>query len=132
MRRRRFLKTTLLAIAAAPPAGRAWGDSLPPPDGAAILRRILARAEARGDNAALIAFIARYPEEPLTDEARTTLLARTAPDSAPAGGTDGAIFFAFDAARLSADPADALAAFARTYPGHPLAAEAARPIWTGR
>lgn len=118
-----------LALAFGSVAGAAPGESLPPPDDAAGLARALARAEARGDNAALIAFIARNPDEPLTERARAALRARPLPDPASAGGPDGAIFLAFDRARLSADPATALAAFARTYPGHPLAAEAARPIW---
>ncbi len=137
MQRRRILKTlslglTFASLAGASLAGAALGESLPPPDEAAGLARVLARAEARGDNAALIAFIARNPDEPLAERARAALRARPLPDPTPADGPDGAIFLAFDRARLSADPAAALADFARTYSGHPLAAEAARPIWVGR
>ena len=99
----------------------------PPPDYAAGLRSTLDAALAEGSNAALILFIARYPDEALTDEARTALAARRRLD-AGYPGPDGDIFAAFDRARL-AGPA-ALAAFAATYSGHPLGAEARRAVWS--
>jgi hypothetical protein len=99
----------------------------PPPDYAAGLRATLDQALAEGSNAALILFIARYPDEPLTGTARAALAARTAPDPLPHPGPDGAIIAGFDRARL-AGPA-ALAGFAAAYPNHPLGAEARRPDW---
>jgi hypothetical protein len=92
------------------------------------LEATLEQAEAAGTNGALVTFIARYPDDPLADRARALLAARRQPDPAPYPGPDGTIIAAFDRARL-AGPA-ALADFARTYPNHPLAAEAARPFWT--
>ena len=91
------------------------------------LEATLDQAVAEGTNGALVGFIARYPDEPLADRARAMLAARRQPDAAPYPGPDGAIVAAFDRARL-AGPA-ALAEFSRTYPNHPLAAEAARPFW---
>jgi hypothetical protein len=100
----------------------------PPPDYAAGLAASLAAARAAGTSAALILFIARYPDEPLTDDARAALAARRTPDPRPDPGPDGAIIAAFDRARL-AGPA-ALAAFAAATPNHPLGAEALRPVWS--
>ena len=112
-------------------AGLAAGQPVavvpPPPDYAAGLASSLGQALADGSNAALILFIARYPDEPLTATARAALQARPDPDPRPAPGPDGAIIDAFDRARL-AGPA-ALAAFARTHAGHPLGAEAGRTDW---
>jgi hypothetical protein len=120
------------AVAAGAGAGAAGQQAVvpPPPDYAAGLRSSLDQALADGSNAALILFIARYPDETLTGTARTALKARTAPDPLPPPGPDGTIVAAFDAARL-AGPA-ALAAFAGAYGNHPLAAEAARPVWAGQ
>jgi hypothetical protein len=98
----------------------------PPPDYAAGLRSTLDQALADGSNAALIGFIARYPDEAIADEARAALAAR-GQMAGPYPGPDGDIFAAFDRARL-AGPA-ALAAFAATYPNHPLGAEAGRAAW---
>jgi hypothetical protein len=107
-------------------AGRA--PPLPPPaDPATVLAQALAAALADGSSAALILFIARYPDEPLTGTARAALAARRRPDPRIPAGPDGAVIAAFDRARL-AGPA-ALAAFARAYPNHPLGAEALRPDW---
>ena len=72
-------------------------------------------------------FIARNPDEALTDQARRTLAARSRPDPRPWPGPDGDIVAAFDRARL-AGPA-ALAAFAAAFATHPLGAEARRPFW---
>ena len=100
----------------------------PPPDYAAGLRSTLDQALADGSNAALILFIARYPDEALTEEARAALKARGQPDPLPYPGPDGDILAAFDRARL-AGPA-ALAAFAGIYANHPLGAEAGRAAWS--
>lgn len=117
-----------LAGPAAAPAAGAGGTVPPARDPAAGMRAALERALAEGTNGALVLFIARYPDEPLAEEARTALEARGQPDAAPFPGPDGEIVAAFDRARL-AGPA-ALAAFARAYAGHPLAAEARRPFWS--
>jgi hypothetical protein len=99
----------------------------PRADEAAVLRQLLSQALGAGANAPLIAFIARYPDEALTETARQALHARLTPDPTPGPGPDGDIFMAFDIARLAGPPA--LADFAARYPTHPLAAEARRPIW---
>jgi hypothetical protein len=116
----------LLVVAGGAPAGPP-AVMPPPPDDAAGLRATLAQARAAGSNAALIRFIARHPDEPLTGLARAALRARTAPDPRSAPGPDGAIVAAFDRARL-AGPA-ALAGFAAATPNHPLGAEARRADW---
>ena len=100
----------------------------PPPDYAEVLDQELRRAVAEDSNAALIGFIARHPNEALTEDVRRQLKARPTPDAGPRGGPDADIFMAFDLARLSRDP-QAMAAFASRYAAHPLAAEASRPIW---
>lgn len=126
----------LLAMAALPAlaAGtenRASAEAAAPMDPQAVLADLYARTLAADSSAALILFIARYPDDPLAGEARLRLRARP-PDPAPAEGPDGvnpdgAIIAQFDAARI-AGPA-ALDAFARRHAGHPLAAEALRPFW---
>ena len=128
-RLRRHLLGVLAALGGAGLLGASRrAPPLPPPaDPAAVLAQALAAARADGSNAALILFIARYPDEPLTATARAALAARRWPDRRPAPGPDGAIIAAFDRARL-AGPA-ALAAFAQAYPNHPLGAEALRPDW---
>jgi hypothetical protein len=90
------------------------------------LARELAQALAEDSNAALVNFIARHPDEIMSDEARARLAARP---SQPSGwsGPDAAIYGAFDAARLAG--LEALAGFAQRNSGHPLAAEALRPFW---
>lgn len=126
----------ILAMAALPAlaAGtenRASAEAAAPMDPQAVLADLYARTLAADSSAALILFIARYPDDPLAGEARLRLRARS-PDLAPPGGPDGAdpdgaIIAQFDAARI-AGPA-ALDAFARRHAGHPLAAEALRPFW---
>jgi hypothetical protein len=106
----------------------ALADVPPRLDPAVALARELAQAVAAGSNGALVNFIARHPDTALTDRARVRLAAR--PPSDGWTGPDAAIYRAFDAARV-AGPA-ALAGFARRYPNHPLAAEAARAFWTRR
>lgn len=110
--------------------GVAPGVAEVPParDGAVAIQAELGAALADGSNAALILFIARFPDQPLADQARQALLARTSPDPAPDPGPDGDMIMEFDRARLSGTHA-ALAQFSARYAGHPLAAEAARPIW---
>ena len=134
----------ILAMAALPAlaAGtenRASAEAAAPMDPQAVLADLYARTLAADSSAALILFIARYPDDPLAGEARLRLRARP-PDPAPAEGPDGmsdglndganpdgAIIAQFDAARI-AGPA-ALDAFALRHAGHPLAAEALRPFW---
>ena len=114
------------AAASTVPPGRS--EPLPPPaDATAGLRQLLSEALGAGTDAPLIAFIARDPDEPLTETARLALRARPTADRVPAPGPDGEIFLAFDVARLAGAPA--LADFAARYPTHPLAAEALRPVW---
>jgi hypothetical protein len=97
-----------------------------PPDDAAVLAQEFRAAVDDGSNAALIRFIARHPETALADEAWRRLQQRPAPDARPlANDPDAAVYAAFDAARRSGT-AEAWRGFARTYAGHPLAAEATR------
>jgi hypothetical protein len=107
-------------------AACALAEAPPRLDPAAALARELAQVVAVGSTAALINFIARHPDAPLTDQARARLAGRPPGDGWT--GPDAAIYGAFDAARVAGP--DALARFARRYPSHPLAAEASRPFWT--
>lgn len=102
-------------------------DPLPPPvasKGSDVLA--LEQAEAAGNNAALILFLARFGDTPLADEARSRLRARKSPDPADVvaavAGTDAGVVAAFDAARLGGRAA--LEAFIAAHGTHPLAAEA--------
>jgi hypothetical protein len=113
-------------IAVALWASCALAEVPPRLDPAAALARELAQGVAAGSTAALINFIARHPDAPLTAEARVRLAALPADDGGT--GSDAAIHATFDAARLAGTRA-ALAAFARRYPSHPLAAEAAWAFW---
>ncbi len=99
----------------------------PPPDNAAGLASTLNQALSDGSNAAVIAFIARYPDDPMTDRARAALAVRRGPDAAPDPGPDGAVFDAFDRARLGGP--SAMAGFTAAYANHPLGAEAQRNFW---
>ncbi|WP_155888678.1 hypothetical protein [Inquilinus limosus] len=99
-----------------------------PPDEEAVIAQEFRGAVEDGSSAALIRFIARHPEHALAGEAWRRLEGRTAPDERPlAHDPDAAIYAAFDAARR-VGAAEAYRAFARTYPNHPLAAEADRRI----
>jgi hypothetical protein len=110
-------------------AGPTTAGAVPPAaDFAARLPALLAAARAEGSNAALILFLARWPDTAEAEEARVALRARGRPDPRPDPGPDGTIVAAFDRARL-AGPA-ALAAFAAAYPNHPLGLEAERPFWS--
>ena len=55
------------------------------------LEATLDQAAAEETNGAFVAFIARYPDQPLADRARAMLAARRQPDAAPYPGPDGAI-----------------------------------------
>ena len=107
------------------------GEQMPPRllNDAQSDRMAFDQAVAAGSNAALIMFLARNPASSHAAAARAQLaLRRTADASAVTGavaGTDVSIVAAFDAARLSGDPA-ALIAFVAQYGNHPLAAEARR------
>lgn len=122
----RILAMATLPALAAGAGERAAAEAAAPMDPQAVLADLYARSLAADSSAALILFIARYPDDPLAGEARIRLRARP-PDPAPAGGPDGAIIAQFDAARVGG-PA-ALDAFALRHAGHPLAAEALRPFW---
>lgn len=135
---RAWLRILAMALPALSPgaAVRAAAEAAAPMDPGVVLADLYARTLAEESAAALVLFIARYPDAPLAEAARARLKARALPDPAPPGGLeggnfpagpDGAVYAEFDAARR-AGPA-ALDAFARRHPGHPLAAEAARPIW---
>lgn len=102
-------------------------DPLPPPLASEGSDRLaLSQAESAGSNAALIMFLARFADSPLTVEARARLRARLQPDAAgvaeAAAGTDAGVVRAFDAARLQG-PAG-LESFIAAHASHPLAAEA--------
>lgn len=115
-------------LLAAGDAGSQNSPTVPPPGDAAVLAAELRGALTDGSNAALIGFIARHPDEPLADAARSRLAARTELDPAPAVGPDAEVHAAFDAARLSVEP-QAMADFAKQYAHHPLGREAGHPIW---
>jgi hypothetical protein len=87
----------------------------------------LAQAVAADTNAALILYLARYPGEPWTQEARRLLALRRLPDpegvAEATAGPDARIVRQFDAARLSGSQA-AWEAFLARHGTHPLAAEA--------
>lgn len=111
------------------PAGRSPELPAPRPFTAADQRRAFEAVLAEDSSAALILFLARDPDGPFAAEARARLAGRRTPDP-PArilkvAGSDAGVVEAFDAARLSGDPAR-LRAFAETHRGHPLAAEALR------
>ncbi len=83
---------------------------------------------ADGSNGSLIEFIARNPDEAVTDTARQALAGSHSPDAMPWPGPDGEIIAAFDAARLTGDPS-AMRRFAETHSAHPLSREALRDFW---
>lgn len=99
-----------------------------PPDFSAGLAATLQQALAEGSNGALIEFIARNPDEAVTDTARQALAGRRSSDAMLWPGPDGEIIAAFDAARLTGDPA-AMRSFAETHAAHPLGQEALRDFW---
>ena len=117
---------TLLALGSGA-AGPAWGEAAAPMDPKVVLANLYARSLAEDSSAGLILFIARYPDDPLAEDARRRLRLRADPDPTPFEGPDGRLIADFDAARR-AGPA-ALDAFAARNPGHPLAVEARRPFW---
>jgi hypothetical protein len=126
--RRRALSGIALAMLWV--SGAARPQALPPPrDPKVAVAEELAAAQAEGSNRRLILFIARHPRSAEAATARLALAARSAPDPRPGAGPDAAIAAAFDAARLAGGAA--LANFAARHPGHPLAAEALDPLWTG-
>lgn len=118
----------ILATAATIGAGAsAAGQAAAPRDPQVVLEEHYSQTVAEDSGAGLILFIARYPDDPLAEDARRRLRLRVDPDPAPPAGPDGRLIADFDAARR-AGPA-ALDAFAARSPGHPLAAEALRPFW---
>jgi hypothetical protein len=121
--KRLTLATALLVIGTGP----AMAEAATPRDPQVVLETLYARTVAEDSGAGLILFIARYPDDPLAEDARRRLRLRADPDPASPAGPDGRLVAEFDAARR-AGPA-ALDAFAARNPGHPLAAEARRPFW---
>ena len=114
----------LLTLALAGLAGGASGAPAPPQaDPAGAVQRQLDVALAAGTSAALVLFIARYPDE-TADPARAALAVRRVPDPRPDSGPDGDIAAAFDQARLAGP--GALEAFAIRNGNHPLGVEALR------
>jgi hypothetical protein len=109
-------------------AGSALSVMPPPPEHPELLlQRELQRTLAETSSCALIMFIARNPDEAVTDKARQALAARRQPDTLACPGPDGDIVAAFDRARLAGD--GVLDAFAIRYANHPLGIEAMRPFW---
>ena len=103
-------------------------DELPPPAPVAGQdRRQLDQAVAAGSNAALLMFLARYPDNPLAPEARADLKLRQEPDAPgvaqDVAESDAQVVMAFDSARLSGDPVQ-VSDFIARYAPHPLTAEA--------
>lgn len=104
-------------------------EEIPEPrlQGPASDRLIFDQAVAQDSNAALILFLARNPASPQAPEARRLLAQRRSPDAPgtalAVAGSDADVVAAFDAARLSGDPA-AWTAFLSRHGSHPLAAEA--------
>lgn len=96
----------------------------PEQDYDAVIRKELRDAQRFG-SAGLIRFIARNPDHPLANEARHLLAEHTEAMRPIPGDSDADVARAFDTARRS-NSAEALAAFAGRYRGHPLAAEALR------
>jgi hypothetical protein len=127
MRGARWLFPATAALVAIGAAGPASAEAAPPLDPQVVLADLYARTLAEDSDAALILFIARYPDDPLAEDARRRLRLRAGPDPVSFGGPDGRLISEFDAARR-AGPA-ALDAFAARHPGHPLAAEAQQPFW---
>ena len=123
--------TLWLAIACSGGAGepRPQPVTPPPPDYAAVLATEFELALASDSNAALIAFIARHPDEALTNEARRRLDARRLPDNVAGTGPDAEIEAAFDAARLDGS-SEALAHSPHALPATPWRAR--RRIRSGR
>lgn len=103
----------------------------PEPDREAVLSTILQEAAGDETSAALIRFLWRYHDHPLSEKARH-LLANG--NYLPARNTAGVWVdrkvVEFDAARRDGS-ISALNDFIGRYPGHPLALEAARIIEAG-
>ncbi|ESR26951.1 hypothetical protein [Lutibaculum baratangense] len=133
------LAVTVAAIAATATlaAGRADvpRDERPEPtvppeqDYGEILSEEYRFAVQQGSREALLMFIARHPDEPLSDRARA--LVPQVPSRAGAGGADADVLAAFGKA-LDAGTPEALDAFVDAHPQHPLAAEARRMRETTR
>lgn len=115
-------------------AGTMTGDAQPPADKERVeaMERRLRAAMKEKTNVELIRFIARYPDRPLADTARTLLRGRGADRAGMRSGPDGRIYAEFDKARLQ-HSVSAFERFVERHPNHPLAAEAQRWIeWMRR
>lgn len=107
---------------------RTGGPMAPEPDYSAVTAREFREAEAEGSPEALLRFIARHPEHPLADEARSRVYSdRGNPlfGSGTFGRTDpdADIYTAFYRA-VRQDKAEAYEAFIRRFRPHPLVQEA--------
>jgi hypothetical protein len=124
------LALIVIVLLSVPSAGSTEpADIAPARDPAIALSEEFTAALSMSANAGLIGFLARHPDSPEAEHGRDVLRARPSPDTAPAADPDGEVWLAFDQARIVGTP-EAMEAFAARYPGHPLALEAARPIWT--
>ena len=103
-------------------------DTPPPPDYDRVMEEEFDTAMREGTNSALIRFIARHPDHPLADRARSLLSGRDGLDTGVSPtDPDADIYAAFDRARRENTIA-AFRNFIASYPHHPLAAEARRQL----
>lgn len=103
-------------------------DTPPPPDYDRVMGEEFDAAMREGTNSALIRFIARHPDHPLADRARSLLSGREGLDTGVSPtDPDADIYAAFDRARRE-NTISALGTFIALHPNHPLAAEARRHI----
>ncbi len=113
-----------------PSPDQTGGPMAPEPDYRRVTEKEFEAAVAEGSPEALVRFIARHPEDPLADQARSRLYAdrgrsgsqwRTSNKSGP----DATIYAAFYQA-VRRDTADAYDGFIARYKPHPLVEEAQR------
>lgn len=103
-------------------------DMPPPPDYDEVMKEELEAALNEGTSTALIRFIARHPDHPLADRARSLLSDRDGLDrSVSPTDPDADIYAAFDRAQRQNTVA-AFRNFIALHPRHPLTAEARKQI----
>lgn len=103
-------------------------DMPPPPDYDRVMEEEYDAAVREGTNSALIRFIARHPDHPLADRARSLLSGRDKPDKGVSPtDPDADVYAAFDRARRENTVA-AFRNFIALHPHHPLTAEARRQM----
>lgn len=113
-----------------PSAEQTGGPMAPEPDYKQVTAREFEAAVAEDRPEALVRFIARHPEHPLADEARSRLYSergRSGSDwrASSNSGPDAEIYAAFYQA-VRRDTADAYDAFIARFRPHPLVQEAQR------